>query len=75
MPFKVGQIGQNHDVFPVIWMSSTRVVELYLNRRGVSKYRMTMNHYGSDNPVGDEKTEEGRQANRRVEIKFQETSK
>ena len=53
-----------------------RAVERYLNRRGVSKYRMTMTPYGSENPVADNKTEEGRQANRRGEvIMVQEVSK
>ena len=50
----------------------SRVVELYFNRRGISKYRMTMRSYGSENPVADNNMEEGRQANRRVEIEVQE---
>ena len=53
-----------------------RAVERYLNRRGVSKYRMTMTPYGSENPVADNNTEEGRQANRRAAvINVQERSK
>jgi len=53
-----------------------RAVERYLNRRGVSKYRMTMTPYGSENPVADNNTEEGRQANRRgAIIMVQEISK
>ncbi|HEY7373871.1 MAG TPA: OmpA family protein [Polyangia bacterium] len=42
----------------------------FLDKQGVGRTRMTAVGYADDRPVGDNKTEEGRQANRRVEIQI-----
>ncbi len=43
-----------------------------ISKYGVEKSRITIRAYGSENPIADNNTEEGRQANRRVEIKIQD---
>lgn len=47
-----------------------KAVLRYLRRKGVSRRRMTAKGYGSDNPIADNDTEEGREENRRVEIEI-----
>jgi outer membrane protein OmpA-like peptidoglycan-associated protein len=42
----------------------------YLVGRGIPKERLTAKGYGSSQPVADNKTAEGRKANRRVELKW-----
>jgi outer membrane protein OmpA-like peptidoglycan-associated protein len=42
----------------------------FLDTQGVVRARMTAVGFADDRPVGDNKTEEGRQANRRVEIQI-----
>jgi len=53
-------------------LSETRAESVigFLDTRGVVRARMTGVGYADDRPVGDNKTEEGRQANRRVEIQI-----
>lgn len=42
----------------------------FLDTQGVAKTRMSAVGYADDRPVGDNKTDEGRKANRRVEIQI-----
>ena len=42
----------------------------YLVSKGISAERMTTAGFGSTQPVADNKTAEGRQKNRRIEIKI-----
>jgi len=53
-------------------LSTTRADSVigFLDKQGVVRTRMTAVGYADDRPVGDNKTEEGRQANRRVEIQI-----
>ncbi|MCI5058211.1 MAG: OmpA family protein [Flavobacteriales bacterium] len=53
-------------------LSEKRVSSIinYLTEKGVSKERMTGVGRGQENPIGDNKTEEGRRKNRRVEIEL-----
>ncbi|HSO00097.1 MAG TPA: OmpA family protein [Candidatus Nanopelagicales bacterium] len=41
-----------------------------LTQRGIEESRLTAKGYGPDVPIGDNKTEEGRQKNRRVQFKI-----
>ena len=52
------------------WLSEKRAVsvKVYLESAGVSGSRIETSGYGQTNPVADNKTKEGRQKNRRVEI-------
>jgi outer membrane protein OmpA-like peptidoglycan-associated protein len=43
-------------------------VEHYLASQGVAEKRITTKGYGESQPIGDNNTEAGRQANRRVEV-------
>lgn len=43
-------------------------VTQYLTAQGVAAHRITSEGYGSDQPIADNETSEGRQANRRVEV-------
>ncbi|NOT82262.1 MAG: OmpA family protein, partial [Gallionella sp.] len=43
-------------------------VKAYLVKKGVAADRISTKGVGSANPVGDNKTKEGRAANRRVEV-------
>ena len=43
----------------------------YLSSKGIGVNRLSTKGYGSDSPVADNNTEEGRQANRRVELRVQ----
>lgn len=45
-------------------------VSKYLVGKGISEKRITIKGYGSSQPVAENKTEEGRKKNRRLEIKF-----
>lgn len=47
-----------------------QAVASYLSSRGVQNARIETRGYSSSQPVGDNNTESGRQANRRVEIKI-----
>jgi hypothetical protein len=53
------------------WVSQLRadVVRKYLISKGISPDRITAKGYGSKEPVKSNKTEEGRKANRRVEMR------
>jgi len=53
-----------------VWLSDKRAasVKKYLEDAGISGSRMTTKGYGPANPVADNKTPEGRQKNRRVEV-------
>ncbi len=48
------------------------VVANYISERGIDKERMSIKANGSDNPIADNSTESGRQANRRTEIKIKD---
>ncbi len=58
-------------------LSEKRAVEVkdYLVAKGVKKDRIVAIPYGSTIPIATNKTAEGRQKNRRVEIKLKEISK
>lgn len=58
-------------------LSEKRAVEVkdYLISKGVKKERIVAIPYGSTIPIATNKTAEGRQKNRRVEIKLKEISK
>src|SRR6185436_9674426 len=58
-------------------LSETRAesVIAYLDAQGVVRARMTSVGYADDRPAGDNKTDEGRQANRRVEIQISANEK
>jgi outer membrane protein OmpA-like peptidoglycan-associated protein len=58
-------------------LSETRAGSVigYLDSQGVVRARMTGVGYADDRPVGDNKTDEGRQANRRVEIQISANEK
>ncbi len=43
-------------------------VMIYLVKHGIDARRLTAAGYGSDDPIADNSTEEGRQKNRRVEL-------
>ena len=45
-------------------------VEAYLIAKGVDKARMTVKYFGETTPIADNNTAEGRQKNRRVEMKI-----
>lgn len=53
-----------------VWLSEKRAVSVkkYLEDSGIAASRMATKGYGPSNPVGDNKTPEGRQKNRRVEV-------
>lgn len=53
-----------------VWLSEKRAnsVKKYLEDQGISGSRMTTKGLGPANPVGNNKTPEGRQLNRRVEV-------
>ncbi len=55
-------------------LSEKRALEVkeYLVSKGVDKRRIVTTPYGSTVPIASNKTEEGRQKNRRVEIKLKE---
>lgn len=42
----------------------------YLTEQGVNKNRLSFQGFGEENPIGDNKTNEGRQLNRRVEFEL-----
>ncbi len=48
-------------------------VESYLAKKGVAKDRMSAQGYGESMPVADNETDEGRELNRRVELKITES--
>jgi outer membrane protein OmpA-like peptidoglycan-associated protein len=43
-------------------------VKTYLMKKGVSEKKLKTLWFGPDKPIGDNKTDEGRQKNRRVEM-------
>ena len=47
-----------------------QAVEAYLTAKGLDKARMTVKYFGETSPIADNKTAEGRQKNRRVEMKI-----
>lgn len=49
-------------------------VKAYLVAQGVKEERIVTTPYGSTLPVADNKTPQGRQKNRRVEVKLKETN-
>lgn len=53
-----------------VWLSEKRAasVKKYLEDAGIATSRMVTKGYGPANPVGDNRTPEGRQKNRRVEV-------
>lgn len=55
-----------------IWLSDKRAVSVknYLEAGGISSSRITTKGFGPAHPVGNNKTPEGRQKNRRVEVLF-----
>ena len=58
-------------------LSETRAESVigYLGGQGVARARLTAMGYADDRPVGDNTTEQGRQANRRVEIQISANEK
>lgn len=48
-------------------------VMIYLVEQGISAKRLTAVGYGSDNPIADNNTPEGRQENRRVELHIKDS--
>jgi outer membrane protein OmpA-like peptidoglycan-associated protein len=50
------------------------IVESYLVSKGIANSSITAIGFGSDRPVGDNETREGRRQNRRVEIKVKTRS-
>ena len=45
-----------------------KAVYMYLTNRGIDKKRLKYRGYGAKHPIADNKTEEGRAKNRRVEF-------
>jgi OOP family OmpA-OmpF porin len=43
-------------------------VKLWLVKKGIDEKRMATKGFGPDNPIGDNKTTEGKQKNRRIEF-------
>ena len=56
-------------------MQRAESVIAFLESQGVARPRMTPQGYGDEKPVGDNKTKEGRQANRRVEVQISANEK
>lgn len=54
------------------WLSEQRAKSVvdYLVQKGIQKERLSYKGYGMDNPIKSNETEEGRTANRRVEIEL-----
>jgi OOP family OmpA-OmpF porin len=46
-----------------------QTVELYIEGKGVELDRITARGYGQERPIADNATKEGRQQNRRVELR------
>ena len=51
-------------------MKRAKAVVEYLIEKGISEDRLSYKGYGIDNPIASNETEEGRAANRRVEVEF-----
>lgn len=53
-----------------VWLSDKRAasVKTYLEEAGIASSRISIKGYGPKHPVADNKTPEGRQKNRRVEV-------
>lgn len=62
----VGGIKHNQ----MLSLNRAQSVYEYLIKSGVSQAQLTYKGYGADNPIGDNKTEEGRKLNRRIELKI-----
>lgn len=54
----------------ILSQDRSEVVLEYLVKQGVAKERLRAKGYGANAPVGDNETEEGRQQNRRTEVKI-----
>jgi len=50
-------------------LSRAKAVRKYLISKGISSKRIKAKGYGEDFPIADNKTEEGRAQNRRIEVK------
>jgi len=47
-----------------------KIVKKFLVKQGIGKQRIKAEGFGEENPIADDSTKEGRETNRRVEIKF-----
>jgi len=56
-------------------LSRANVVKIYFNSQGISSLRIKTEGMGSQNPIGNNETPEGRRQNRRVEIKVKSNGK
>lgn len=53
-----------------ISLERAKEIACFLMEKGISSNRIQINGYGSDKPISDNNTEEGRLRNRRIEITF-----
>ena len=62
----IGSISKNLELS----LERAKAVREYLIKRGIKQGRIKYKGYGNQQPIADNKTEEGRKINRRVEIKI-----
>jgi len=62
-------VGKDDDNLKLSQARANAVKE-YLVKKGIKAVRLTAKGYGHSQPVADNSTEEGRQANRRTELKI-----
>ena len=62
----IGRESKNHELSE----ARAKAVVKYLISKGIEKKRLSSNGYGSRQPVADNTTEEGREQNRRTEVKI-----